>query len=157
MQTQQIDRTKQNAQAGDGGPLRCGNGTIRVLIVDDHPVARAGLRTWLEREEVIDVVDEASDGPAALERIAEAAPDVAVVDLGLPQMDGIETAARIRQSHPATRIILISGLLDAASVRRGLKAGILGFALKTDGAQRLARMVREVHAGEFCCGPDVVG
>jgi DNA-binding NarL/FixJ family response regulator len=82
---------------------------------------------------------------------------VAIVDIGLPDMDGIETAARIRERQPATRIILISGVIDQAAFQRGLKAGVLGFAVKSLPLEHVVRMIRDVHAGAFCCCPELTG
>jgi DNA-binding NarL/FixJ family response regulator len=131
------------------------SGVIRVIVVDDHPIARVGLRAGLERYPEICIAGEAADGESAVKLASEQMPDVALVDVRLPQVDGVETARRIREVSPATRIVLMSGIFTTSDLERGLQVGALGFALKTEAIERLAAFVRDAHSGQFCCSADI--
>ncbi|HLJ09554.1 MAG TPA: response regulator transcription factor [Planctomycetaceae bacterium] len=131
------------------------NETIRLLVIDDQEIFRLGLRVGLNEFDDICLDCEAEDGPAGLALIAERRPDVAVVDIWLPGMDGVEVAARIPEISPETRIILISGFFDDAAIAKGLELGVDGIITKTDSPKQFARFIRLVHSGVFCCSPSI--
>jgi DNA-binding NarL/FixJ family response regulator len=117
---------------------------IRVFIADDHPVVRAGLRTFLDLQDGIEVVGEASDGREAVERIRSLKPDVALVDLLMPQFDGIEV---IRRAGDATRIVVLTSLADDDKVMPAVEAGAAGYLLKDATPQQLVDAIVAAHAG----------
>lgn len=124
---------------------------VRVMIVDDHPIVRLGIRTGLEQLGGLLVECEAEDGSTALELAADHALDVAIVDVRMPDMDGIEIAARLRERYTDLKIVLISGFFDTATVERGLEIGAHAFVVKTEPPRQLAEFVRQTLRGEFCC------
>lgn len=121
--------------------------TIRVFVADDHPMIRAGLRAMIAGEEGLACVGEAAQGEEALARIPACAPDVVLMDLMMPRLDGIEVIARLRATLPATRFVILTSLLDAAEVRRAIDAGASGYLMKTASAQELVNVIRAVHGG----------
>lgn len=121
---------------------------IGVLIADDHPVVRRGLRTFLELQDDIEVVGEASDGEEAVERVRELLPDVALVDLVMPQVDGIEAIRRIRGLSPSTKVIVLTSFADDDKVFPAVKAGAAGFLLKDVEPDALVDAIRKVYRGE---------
>jgi len=129
---------------------------IRVLLIDDQEIFRLGLRIVLSRYQDLSLDCEAEDGPTGLTLVAERKPDVAIVDVWLPGMDGVEVAERIREISPQTRIILVSGCFDDAAINRGIELGVDGIITKTDPPTEFANFIREVHRGEFCCSPTVL-
>ena len=130
--------------------------TIRVLVIDDQEIFRFGLRVALKAYRDISLDCEAEDGPAGLALLAERKPDVAIVDVWLPGMDGVEVAEQIRQIRPETRILLVSGCFDDAALNRGIEIGVDGIITKTDPPREFAHFIREIHRGEFCCSPTVL-
>ncbi len=132
-------------------PRESASPSIRVLLVDDHPAIRSGLRAGLEVCGDILVEGEAGDGGTAVEVAGALRPDVAVVDVSMPGLDGIDTAASIREASPFTRIALMSGMFDTSRLNRGLAIGTQAFLLKTEHPHQFAESVREIHRGGFCC------
>ena len=128
---------------------------IRVLIADDHAVVRQGLRTFLELQDGIEVVGEAADGEQALALVAQAAPDVALVDLVMPGVDGIETIRRLRDSGAATRVIVLTSFLDDDKLLPAVQAGAAGYLLKDVQPQDLVAAIRTVHEGNALLHPAV--
>jgi two-component system, NarL family, response regulator LiaR len=128
---------------------------IRVLIADDHAVVRQGLRTFLDLQEEIDVVGEAADGEEALAAIEELAPDVVLMDLVMPRLDGIEAIRRIRERTPATRVIVLTSFLDDDKVFPAVRAGAAGYLLKDVQPQELVRAIRTVRDGQALLHPAV--
>lgn len=128
---------------------------IRVLIADDHTMFRAGLRALLAVEEDIEVVAEAADGQEAVVRTRELAPDVVVMDILMPLMNGIEATRRIAAEHPDTRVLALSMYDDEEHVQQLLAAGAAGFVLKHATADELVRAIREVVAGGTPLSPSV--
>jgi DNA-binding NarL/FixJ family response regulator len=126
---------------------------IRVLVVDDHEVVREGLRTFLELQEGIDVVGEAADGAAALVAAEELRPDVILMDLVMPQLDGLDAMRALRERLPAARVIVLTSFLDEDKLLPALRAGAAGYLLKNTAPQELARAVRAAHAGEALLDP----
>ena len=124
---------------------------IRILIIDDQEIFRLALRVGLRGCKDICIDGEAGDGPTGLAVVAARKPDVAIVDIRLPGMDGIEVAERIREISPDTRIMLISGHLDDDATTEGLELGVDGIVTKTDSPMQIARFIRRVHEGTFPC------
>ena len=128
---------------------------IRVLIADDHAVVREGLRVFLELQEGIEVVGEAADGREAVEAAALLRPDVIVLDLVMPRLDGVAAMRVLRESVPATRVIVLTSFLDDDKLLPALRAGAAGYLLKNARPEELARAVRAAHAGETLIDPVV--
>jgi DNA-binding NarL/FixJ family response regulator len=128
---------------------------IRVLVADDHAVVRQGLRTLLELQEDVEVVAEAADGEEAVARARETEPDVALVDLVMPRLDGVGTIGRLRAVSPATRSIVLTSFLDEDSLLPAIRAGAAGYLLKDVEPAELVRAIRTVHAGEALLSPAV--
>ncbi len=103
---------------------------IRTLIVDDHPVVRQGLRMLLSHDADIEVVDEASDGIEGVEKACLLRPDVVLMDLLIPGLDGIAATTRIRQEVPETEVVILTSVLESSSVTRAIQAGAIGYLLK---------------------------
>ena len=127
--------------------------TVKILLVDDHPVVRQGLRQVLESNPDFSVVGEAADGKGALELAVQMAPDVAILDLALPGLNGLEVARRIQQRQPATRILILSMHNNEAYVMDALQKGILGYVLKESATKDLIHAVEEVAAGRRYLSP----
>jgi DNA-binding NarL/FixJ family response regulator len=126
---------------------------IRVLIVDDHAVVRRGLRTFLELQDEIDVVGEAADGEEAVAAVDELAPDVVLMDLVMPRVDGVEAIRQVRERRPATRVIALTSFLDDDKLFPAVRAGAAGYLLKDVQPQELVSAIRTVHAGESLLHP----
>ena len=122
-------------------------GTRRVVIVDDHELLRAGTRRILEDADGFSVVGEAEDGDAALSVVDRLVPDVVLVDIRLPSMNGIEVARRIVASHPGMTVLILSAYDDEDYVRAALAAGVSGFLLKTTPSQELVRAITSACGG----------
>jgi DNA-binding NarL/FixJ family response regulator len=129
--------------------------SIRVLIADDEAMVRTGLRLVLDREPDIDVVDEAGDGRTTVERTAKLEPDVVLMDVRMPHMDGIEATRRIVGSHARSRVIVLTTFDEDEYVYDALAAGASGFLLKYAPANDLVTAIRVVAAGEAMLAPSV--
>jgi two-component system, NarL family, response regulator LiaR len=121
--------------------------TIRVLRVDDHAVVRSGLSFFLSTTDDIEVVGEAADGVQALRLCAQLQPDVVLMDMVMPQMDGFTAMQQIRQRYPAIRVIALTSFLDGEFVQRALQGGASGYLLKDVQARDLADAIRAAYAG----------
>jgi two-component system, NarL family, response regulator LiaR len=121
---------------------------VSVLIVDDHPVVRQGLRTFLELQDDLEVVGEAENGTAALGHVRCQAPDVVLMDLVMPDLDGIEATRAIRAASPSTKVIVLTSFADDDKIFPAIRAGAAGYLLKDTRPQELADAIRRVHAGE---------
>jgi len=128
---------------------------IAVLIVDDHAVVREGLRAFLQLQEGIEVVGEAADGNEAVAQAALLQPDVILMDLVMPELDGLGAMRAIRASAPDVRVIVLTSYLDDATLFPALRAGAAGYLLKNAQPQEIARAVRAAHAGEALIDPVV--
>lgn len=128
---------------------------ISVLIADDHPVVRQGLRTFLELLPDVELVGEATDGEEAVSKVQELLPDVVLMDLVMPQLDGIEAIRRIRTVSPSTQVLVLTSFADDEKVLSAVKAGAAGYLLKDVQPQELAEAVRAVNRGEAQLHPTV--
>jgi DNA-binding NarL/FixJ family response regulator len=128
---------------------------IHLLLVDDQRLMREGLRTLLELESDFEIVGEAGDGQAALEAYAAFQPDVVLMDIRMPVMDGVEATRRLRAQWPAARVIILTTFDDDANVFEGLRAGAQGYLLKDLSGQELASAVRTVAGGGALIEPSV--
>jgi DNA-binding NarL/FixJ family response regulator len=128
---------------------------IRVLLVDDHAVVREGLRTYLELQEDLEVVGEAADGAEAVRAAQALRPDVVLMDLVMPVLDGVGAMRELRQVQPATRVIVLTSFTDEAKLLPAIQAGAAGYLLKNVQPQELHRAIRAAHAGEALLDPAV--
>lgn len=129
--------------------------SIRVLIVDDHLIVRKGIRALLDRIEGIQVVGEAGEGQEAVERAEDCEPDVVLMDLVMPGVDGIEATRRIAALRPQTRILALTSFASDEKVFPALKAGALGYLLKDSSPEDLVRAIRQVARGESSLHPTI--
>ena len=128
---------------------------IRVLIADDHAVVRQGLRTYLELQEDMEVVAEAADGEQAVAAATRHAPDVVLLDLVMPRLDGLSALPRLRDAAPAARILVLTSFGEDDRLFTALRGGAAGFLLKDTEPSELARAVRTAHAGQAPLSPAV--
>lgn len=131
------------------------NPTIRVCLVDDQRLMRDGLRTLLELEEDLQVVGEAEDGAAALQLFEALRPDVVLMDIRMPVMDGVEATRQLLARWPEARVIILTTFDDDAYIFDGLRAGALGYLLKDVSGQELAEAIRKVAQGGALIEPSV--
>jgi DNA-binding NarL/FixJ family response regulator len=120
---------------------------IRVLLVDDHAILREGVHALLSREQDIEVVGEAEDGQQALDQIEDVRPDVVIMDIVMPRMNGLEATRLLKQRHPEVRTLILSMYDDQEYVVQIIQAGAAGYVLKRVVTDDLVRAIREVHAG----------
>jgi two-component system invasion response regulator UvrY len=128
---------------------------IRVMLVDDHAVVRMGFRLLLEGTPDIVVVAEADSGENAVRMFAEVRPDVAVMDISMPGIGGLEAIGRILAREPGAKILVLSGHEDAMHARRVLKAGALGYLTKRSAAEELIQAIRQVHQSKTFLEPSI--
>lgn len=129
--------------------------TIRVLLADDHAVMRDGLKALLEAAPDIRVVGEAADGRTAVRRVSELKPDVVIMDISMPELNGIEAARLMRERYPDTRVVVLSMHSNTEHVYRALEAGALGYMLKESAGTEVVAAVRSVHAGHRYLSPSL--
>lgn len=127
----------------------------RVFVVDDHPMIRHGLAAMLRAESDIVWVGDASSGAEALQLAPPLAPDVVLMDLVMPQMDGVQAIALLRPLLPDTRFLVLTSLLDAAEARRAIAAGAAGFLLKNASSQELVTVIRTAMRGQRVLSPEI--
>jgi NarL family two-component system response regulator LiaR len=128
---------------------------IRVLIVDDHGMVRQGLRTYLSLMEDIKIVGEAQNGSEAVAQVRRLKPDVVLMDLVMPEMDGIEATRRINEHHPETKVIVLSSFTEDDKVFPAIKSGAAGYLLKDIAPAELASAIRAVTQGKTQLHPDI--
>jgi len=129
--------------------------TIRVLVVDDHAVVREGLRAFLDLQDGIEVVGEADDGTAAVRAAEQLLPDVILMDLVMPELDGVGAMRQLRDRVPGARVIVLTSFIDDERLLPAVRAGAAGYLLKNVAPQELARAVRAAHEGEAHIDPTV--
>ncbi|HEY7971218.1 MAG TPA: response regulator transcription factor [Candidatus Limnocylindrales bacterium] len=128
---------------------------IRVLLVDDHAVVRMGLKVFFDLQDDIDVVGEASDGSEGLAMARRLKPDVILMDLLMPNMDGLTAIGRIKAEMPETEIVAVTSFIEEEKVTAALEAGASGYVLKDAEAEEVAAAVRAAYAGEVHLDPAV--
>jgi DNA-binding NarL/FixJ family response regulator len=130
---------------------------IRILLVDDHQMIRDGLRHLLKLQKDMDVLAEAEDGRSAVQLAGKLKPDVVILDVAMPDLNGIEAARQIRSLYPEVRIVALSMHSDRRFIAEMLKAGATGYLLKDSAFEELAQAVRTVAAGRTYLSPQITG
>ena len=131
------------------------DGQIRVMICDDHALFRRGLKMVLEAEPDIDVIAEAEDGETAVAEVSEHVPDVVLMDVRMPSVDGIEATRRIAEAVPSTKIVMLTVSDEEADLYEAIKAGATGYLLKEISIEEVASAVRAVVAGQSLISPSM--
>ena len=132
-----------------------GGEKISVVLVDDHAIVRQGLRTYLGLQPDIEVVGEAADGREAVARVRETLPDIVLMDLVMPHLDGVEATRQVTALSPSTRVIVLTSFSEDEKVFASIKAGAQGYLMKDVLPQDLVRAVRTVHKGEAQLDPEI--
>jgi len=128
---------------------------IRVLVADDHQVVRQGLRSFLEVQDDIDVVGEAADGAQCVELTETLRPDVVLLDLKMPGVDGVEALRMLRERGSSARVLVVTSFTELSSVVPAVRAGAAGYVFKDIDPHALASAIRAVHAGHVLLQPEV--
>ena len=128
---------------------------ITVLLADDHTVVRQGLRALLIGEGDIDIVGEAGDGRAAVQMVKKLLPDVVVMDIAMPQLNGLEATRQITHSVPSTKVLVLSSYSDDEYVQQLTEAGAAGYLIKQTAANELLKAIREAHRGNAYFSPSI--
>jgi DNA-binding NarL/FixJ family response regulator len=128
---------------------------IRIVLADDHTLVRAGLRSLLEDLPDVQVVAECSDGREAVAAVAQHEPDIAVLDIGMPGLNGLDAGAQIARDHPATRVVLMSMYSNERYVAQALQVGVAGYVLKNAAVEELPLLIRSVMRGETYLSPAI--
>ena len=128
--------------------------SIRVLLVDDHTMVRRGLATFLQVFDDLELAGEAATGEEAIEQCARLQPDVVLMDIVMPDMDGVATTHAIRQRFPSVQVIALTSFKEEELVQNALQAGAIGYLLKDVSARKLAQAIREAHAGRGTLAPE---
>ena len=128
---------------------------IRVYITDDHPIVRRGIKQLLGTETGIEVVGEATNGREAVMDMDELKPDIVLMDLVMPVMDGIEAIRQIKAGHPSIQILVLTSFATDDKVFPAIKAGALGYLIKDTGPDELVRAIRQVHQGQPTLHPSI--
>ena len=129
--------------------------STRVLLVDDHEVTRQGVRSQFQKEKGIEIVAEAGDGRTAVALVSKHLPDIVVMDIGLPNLNGIEATRQIRAREPSVKVVALSRLSDQRTVAAMIQAGASGYVLKTV-AREVVEAIREVLAGRKYVSPQLM-
>ena len=121
---------------------------IRILIADDHGIVRQGLRMYLQFDPELEIVGEASNGKEALEQAGKLHPDIVLMDILMPVMDGLEATTAIRKAMPETEVIALTSVLDDHIIHQAIRAGAIGYLLKDTGSDELCRAIHAAIAGQ---------
>jgi NarL family two-component system response regulator LiaR len=127
----------------------------RILIADDHAMLREGMRNLLEQEKDFQMVGEAADGEEAVRLASELKPDIAIMDIVMPKLNGVEATKQIKQVSPATAILILTAYADIRYIIGLLEAGACGYLLKNSAGQDVVKAIREVRSGESVLDPEV--
>ncbi len=130
--------------------------TIRVMLVDDHDMVRRGLATFLMAKPDLELVGEAADGLEAVEVCAEVKPDVILMDLVMPGLDGASATRAIRQQFPEVQVIALTSFQEKQLIRDALQAGAIGYLLKNVSVEELTAAIRSAHAGQSALAPEAI-
>jgi NarL family two-component system response regulator LiaR len=130
------------------------NSPIRVMLVDDHTMVRRGLATFLKVFDYLELVGEAENGTDALKLCDEVLPDVVLMDMVMPDMDGATATAMIRQKYPQIQILVLTSFKEGELIKNALEAGAIGYLLKDVSADDLARAIRSAHVGRATLSPE---
>ncbi|PEI97233.1 response regulator [Bacillus pseudomycoides] len=128
---------------------------IKVLLVDDHTVVLKGLAFFLSTQEDLELVGEANNGKEALKKVGEAQPDIVLMDLYMPEMDGIEATSCIKKEYPNVKVLVLTSFSDQAHVLPALKAGASGYILKDVEPDQLVEAIRSAYKGNIQLHPDI--
>ena len=128
---------------------------IRVYVTDDHPIVRRGIKQLLDTEPDIEVVGEATNGREAIADMDQLKPDIVLMDLVMPLMDGIEAIRQIKAGHPSIQILVLTSFATDDKVFPAIKAGALGYLIKDTGPDELVRAIRQVHQGQLTLHPSI--
>lgn len=128
---------------------------IRVLVVDDHAILRDGICSLLERQEGLNVVGEAGNGREALDRVEELRPDIVLMDVSMPEMDGLEATRRIKSAHPEIKVLVLTQHDNQEYINPLLQAGASGYVLKRSGGREVVTAIRQVYEHGVFLEPDV--
>jgi DNA-binding NarL/FixJ family response regulator len=131
-----------------GDPIEEKKGTVRVVIADDHPIVRDGLKWLLSLEDDFEIVGEAGDGREAIEKVKETDPDVLLLDLQMPNLSGLRTLEILQRSNCRTRVIVLTASENEDEFVQAVKLGCRGILLKQDDSDLIVRCIRKVHVGE---------
>src|ERR1700730_1108746 len=129
-------------------PEQSDRGRVRVLIVDDHEVVRSGLRAFLDLDPELEVVGDAADGTEAVRLAHRLRPDVVLMDLLMPELDGIAATETIRRELPDTHVLVLTSMLEDASINGAVRAGAIGYLLKDASAQELRQAIKAAADGQ---------
>ena len=130
-------------------------GKLRIVVADDHTLVRAGLVTLMARMTDVEVAGEAADGRAALKLVKELQPDIAILDISMPQLNGLDAAEKIREGSPKTKVIILSMHANEEYVAHALKAGAAGYLLKDAATTELDMAIKVVAQGQFYLSPSI--
>lgn len=128
--------------------------SIRVMLVDDHTMVRRGLATFLKVYDDLELVGETANGEAAIRLCAQVLPDVVLMDMVMPDMDGVTATRAIRQQFPRVQVVALTSFKDEELVQSALQAGAIGYLLKDVSADELAQAIRAAHAGRATLSPE---
>lgn len=130
---------------------------VKVLLVDDHPMMRDGLRFAIQSQPDMQVVAEAGNGACALDQVEKHKPDLILMDISMPGLNGLETSRKIRELHPDVKIIILSGMTDEEYVSQTIKSGLNGYMIKANAPTELISAIRAVMSGHTYLSPEVTG
>jgi DNA-binding NarL/FixJ family response regulator len=121
---------------------------IRLLVADDHGIVREGLRMYLQWDKNLEIVGEAADGQEAVDQVSRLHPDIILMDILMPKMDGLQATAIIRKQFPETEVLVLTSVLDDAVIRQVIDSGAIGYLLKDTGSDELCRAIHAAAGGQ---------